>query len=192
MSKIVIQRSGLFVSPGEKLGVIEEFIPKSGTYVEEGNIYSALTGRLLIDLTKRELYISPRTHQPLIPKEGDIIIGEVANVQEKTLSLKILQIGNTSLSTSFSGIMHISDVSQGYVKTMNDAFKIGDIIRARVISTKNREIHLSTQNNKLGVIQAVCTNCGGLLIYQNNHLKCERCNKIDKRKISVDYVDNSI
>ncbi|MBS7659300.1 hypothetical protein KEJ28_01220 [Candidatus Bathyarchaeota archaeon] len=33
------RNSGRFVLPGDLLGVIEEFIPNSGTYVENGNIY---------------------------------------------------------------------------------------------------------------------------------------------------------
>jgi len=182
-----IYRSDILVLPGEKLGVIEEFIPGDGTYVEDGNIYSSITGQLSINTARREVHILPRAHQPLIPREGDIVTGEVTNVQEKTLTLRILQIGDAQLSTFFTGVMHISDVSHGYVKTMEDAFKAGDIVRARVISTKNREVHLSTQNGKLGVIQAFCVHCGNPLIPQRNRLRCVRCNKIHDRKMTVDY-----
>ena len=41
--KIPEQRSGHIVLPGERLGVIEEFIPDSGTYVKEGIIYEKLS-----------------------------------------------------------------------------------------------------------------------------------------------------
>ena len=40
------------------------------------------------------------------------------------LTVKITQIENHPLSDPFIGIMHISDVSQGYVKVMNDAYKV--------------------------------------------------------------------
>ena len=176
-----------FVSPGEKLGVIEEFMPGSGTYIENGNIYSQITGTLFLDKDRRELLIQPKTRNPLIPKVDDVIIGEVVSVQDKTLTLKIIQINITSLPDSFTGIMHISDVGTTYVKTMNDAFKVGDLVRARVISTKNREFHVSTQNEKLGVVQANCIYCGGPLINQRNGLRCARCNRTDKRKIAIDY-----
>ena len=180
-------KKDIFVSPGEKLGVIEEFIPGSGTYAENGNIYSSTTGQLFLDKGKRELLIYSKTRQILTPKIGDIIIGELTSVQDKNLSSKILQIEHTPIPGTFTGIMHISDVGPGYVKTMKSLFKVGDIIRARVISTNNREFHLSTQNDKLGVIQAACIYCGAPLIYQRNNLRCIRCNRIGKRKLAIGY-----
>ena len=44
------QKSGHLVMPGERLGVIEEFIPDSGTYVKDGVIFSKIIGRSLVDL----------------------------------------------------------------------------------------------------------------------------------------------
>jgi len=187
MAKEVERKSEVFVTPGEKLGVIEEYIPGKGTYVEEGRIYSSIVGQLLINRAKREVHIQPKTRQPLIPREGNIVVGEVTNVQEKNLTMSILQIGDVQLATSFTGVMHISDVSEGYVKTMNDAFKVGDVVRAKVISTKNREVHLSTQDGRLGVVQAFCVYCGAPLAHQRNRLRCVRCGEIDKRKTANDY-----
>jgi len=70
---------------------------------------------------------------------------------------------------------------------MSDAFKVGDIVRAKIISTQNREFHLSTREYNLGVIQATCVFCGGSLIQQRNNLRCSQCSRIDRRKITVDY-----
>jgi exosome complex component CSL4 len=176
--------SGLFVSPGEKLGVIEEYIPGQGIYVEDGTLFSSITGRVTYDKTKRELHITPGTHQLSIPQVGDIVFGEVSNVQDKTLTVKIMKIRNSRLSTPLTGIMHISDVSRGYVKTMRDLFKPRDFIRAKVISTKNREVHLTTQNRELGVFQAFCVQCGNNLILEKTRFKCTKCNKMEKRKIA--------
>jgi hypothetical protein len=39
------EQNGNLVLPGERLGVIEEFIPDSGTYVKDGVIYSKIVGR---------------------------------------------------------------------------------------------------------------------------------------------------
>ena len=177
----------IFVSPGEKLGVIEEFIAGNGTYTENGTIYSLTTGQMFLDKVKREIRITSNTSQPLIPKIDDIIIGEITHVQDKNLVLKIIQIEKNVLLSSFTGIMHISDVGTRYVKTLNDVFKVGDTIRARVISTKNGEFHLSTKNEKFGVIQAVCVYCGYPLNYEKNKLKCVNCSKVDNRKLAIDY-----
>lgn len=175
------------VLPGERLGVIEEFVPGRGTYVEDGNIYSAVTGQLQVDRAKREIHVKSLTHQPLLPKVGDVVIGKVTNVSEKTMMMRIVQIGDKWLSTSFTGMMHISDSSPSYVKTMDDAFKVGDVVRAKVISTKNREFHLSTQSDNLGVIVAACTRCGAPLTFSRGRLRCGVCNYFDRRKLASDY-----
>ena len=187
MSEIRQFRRGRFISPGDKIGVIEEYVPGNGTYVEDGYIFSSIIGEILLDKEKHEISIVPNSRTPLIPKQDDIVICEVISVQEKTSTLKIIQINNTSLSTPFYGIIHVSDISSVYVKTSFDAIKVGDIVRAKVISTKNREFHLSTRNDELGVLQAFCVYCGGPLILQRNHLNCSKCSRMDKRKITVDY-----
>lgn len=185
MSKKTLQSTnGLFVFPGEKLGVIEEYIPGVGIYVEDGTLFSSIIGRAVYNKTKRELQVTPRTQQLQIPQVGDIVLGEVTNVQDKTLTAKILKMRDRRLSTPVTGIMHISDVSRGYVKTMRELFKPRDFIRAKVISTKNREVHLTTNNKELGVFHAFCIHCGNDLILQKTRFKCTTCNKLEKRKIA--------
>ena len=132
-----------FVTPGDKLGVIEEFLPGSGTYVDNGNIYSLTTGQIVMDMPKREVSVQPSVHIPVILKNGDIIIGTMTTVSDRNSTVTIFQRNEEPIYT-LSGILHVSDVSKDYVKTMSDAFKIGDITRAKVISTANREFHLST------------------------------------------------
>ncbi|MDQ1279975.1 MAG: exosome complex component [Thermoproteota archaeon] len=180
------RRSGKFVTPGEKLGVIEEFVPGSGTYVEDGSIYSLVTGHLILDTAKREISIHSNVRPASLPKSGDTVVGQAINVQDRNLVLKISQINNR-VSSSLNGVMHVSDVSRNYIKTMFDAFKSGDLIRAKVISTANREFHLTTIDDNLGVVEAFCSQCGHSLIFQKNQLRCPRCKRIERRKIASDY-----
>jgi exosome complex component CSL4 len=180
------RQNGIFVTPGDKLGVIEEFLPGLGTYVDNGDIYSSTIGHLLIDLFKRKISVHSSTSILPMPKVGDIVIGRVANIQDKNIVIKISQINAESRSI-LAGIMHVSDVSTHYVKTMFNAFKVGDFVRAKVISTTNKEFHLSTKGNYLGVIQALCSNCGELLVFQKHRLRCLNCKRIERRKIVLGY-----
>jgi exosome complex component CSL4 len=70
---------------------------------------------------------------------------------------------------------------------MFDACKAGDIIRAKVVSEKNRTNHLSTAERNLGVIYAFCSHCGNVLIREKQGLKCPECGKFERRKIASDY-----
>jgi len=181
------RKSGKFVLPGERLGVIEEFIPDVGTYVVDGIIYSRVIGRALLDLMNKRVSVYPLVHGAAVPKVGSIILGQVSNVQSQDASLRIFKIGEKQLSGVFTGILHISDVQMRYVESMFDVCKPGDIMRAEMISQKNRVYHLSTKDKNLGVIYAFCSQCGYMLEVKRQVMHCPRCGRTEKRKIALDY-----
>jgi exosome complex component CSL4 len=181
------EKSGHLVMPGERLGVIEEFIPDSGTYVKDGVIYSKIIGRSLVDLQSRRVQVYPVVEGAVYPKVGTVVIGQIGNAQSDNVLVKIFKIGKKDLSGNFGGILHVSDVSDRYVESMSDVCKPGDIVRARVISEKNKVFHLSTNDKNLGILYAFCSNDGTLLDQDNYDLKCHKCGSIERRKISPDY-----
>jgi len=181
------RKSGQFVVPGDRLGVIEEFMPGSGTYVVAGVIHSKVTGCTLLDKLNKKVSVYPLIHGVSVPKVGSIVEGQVSDVQSKSATLRISRIGKKLLSGNFTGILHISDVSPDYVEMMYDVSKPGDVMRAKVISTMNRAHHLSTSEKNLGVIYAFCSQCGHILTLRRGELGCPKCGKIEKRKIASDY-----
>ncbi len=182
------QKSGRLVVPGERLGVIEEFIPDSGTYVKDGVIYSKVIGRALVDLQNRRVSVYPLAKDELVPKASSIVVGQIGNAQSDNVLVKIFKLSNKKLSGEFSGILHVSDVSDRYVDMMSDVVKPGDIVKAKVISSKNRVYHLSTNDKNLGIMYAFCSRCGNLLEQQRyDELRCPKCGNIEKRKITPDY-----
>jgi exosome complex component CSL4 len=181
------QKNGRLVVPGERLGVIEEFIPDSGTYVKDSVIYSKTVGRALIDILNKRVSVYPLTKSELIPKVSTTIIGQIGNAQSDNVLVRIFKIENKQLSGEFSGILHISDVSDRYVESMNDVCKPGDIVRAKVISAKNRIFHLTTNDKNLGILYAFCSRCSTLLEPQRYELHCPKCGNTENRKIAPDY-----
>ncbi|MCS7120702.1 MAG: exosome complex RNA-binding protein Csl4 [Nitrososphaerota archaeon] len=181
------RESGYFVTPGEKIGVIEEFIPYSGTQVDNGIIRSTNVGFVLLDFANRRISVYPTARNHNIPKVGSIVIGEVTGVQSSMAFVRISKVGRKFISGSFTGVLHISDVSFRYAENILDCFRLGDVIRAKVISNKNRTFHLTTKGDNLGVIFALCSQCGGPLVLKGKILRCESCNTSEKRKIANDY-----
>jgi len=186
------RKTGKFVLPGERLGVIEEFTPDTGTYVVDGVIYSKVIGHALLDLLNKRASVYPLVHGAAVPKIGSIILGQVSNVQTQDASVRIFKIGQKQLSGVFTGILHISDVHIRYVESMFNVCKPGDIMRARVISEKNRVYHLFTKDKDLGVVYAFCSQCGYILELKRQSMNCPRCGKIEKRKIALDYGKGTI
>ena len=182
------QRNGTLVLPGERLGVIEEFIPDAGTYVKDGVIYSKIVGRALMDMLNRRVSVYPVLDGAVVPKVGTIVIGQVGNAQSDNVLVRILQVGKKKKNTGvFSGILHVSDVSDRYIDSISDACKPGDIIRAKVISEKNQIYHLNTADKNLGVLYGFCSICGNLLEQRRQDMHCPKCGNIERRKTAFDY-----
>ncbi len=180
----------MFAAPGDRLGVIEEFVSGPGTYVEGGVIYSSVAGLTLLDTPNRKISIHPSVHKVAIPSPGSIVIGQVSDVQNKMAAVQISQIEAASPSGSFNGTLHVSDSSYGYVDTMFDVCQPGDIIRAKVIIHQNRTYHLSTVEKNLGVIYAFCTRCGHMLLLERQRMRCQNCGKTERRKVASEYGKN--
>ncbi|MCW4046226.1 MAG: exosome complex RNA-binding protein Csl4 [Candidatus Bathyarchaeota archaeon] len=181
------QKSGHLVLPGERLGVIEEYIPDSGTYVKDGVIYSKIIGRALMDLLNKRVSVYPIISGVTVPKVSDTVVGQVGNAQSDNVLVRIFKVGPKKVSGVFTGILHVSDAAERYVKSMNDVCKPGDIIRAKVISDKNQIYHLSTANKDLGVMYGFCSRCGNLLETKRQEMQCPKCGNIEKRKTASDY-----
>ncbi|MBS7624439.1 MAG: exosome complex RNA-binding protein Csl4 [Candidatus Bathyarchaeia archaeon] len=190
---MVEKKSGMFVVPGERIGVIEEFIPDRGTYVENGVIYASNVGYLLIDQVSRKVSVHPVTREACVPRVGSIVVGHVVNVQSAMAFIRIIKVGKRFLSGFFTGVLHISDIEEKFTEDIFDAIKLGDLVRAKVISEANRTYHLTTRGERLGVIFALCSKCGGVLKLrgkskkEGKNLYCEDCGNIESRKIASDY-----
>ena len=181
-------KTGDFVLPGDRLGTIEEFVPGEGTYEENSEVYAASAGFVLIDhLDKKIKVYKPGIVKPLMPRVGDIVLGKVSHVQSQMASVEIFQINKTIISTPFTGVIHISQVSRAFTNVMPDAYRVGDVIRARVIKA-TVPIQLSTIGRKFGVLLAFCSFCGGFLEKQGeDKLRCSNCDRIETRKVAIDY-----
>lgn len=175
------------VLPGEKIGVIEEFLFGKGTYEEEGIIRSHVLGDAKLDLEKKLAEVMPRTRTPIFPKEGSKVVGEAGDVRRVTASLDIFKIDEKTISVPFTGVLHISNVSREYTKYMSQAVRSGDIVKAEVINTKNRITQLSTQEPEYGVVYAFCSKCGALLELKRTRLVCPSCGRVERRKVSKLY-----
>ncbi len=173
--------------PGDKLGVVEEFLPGAGTYEEEGTIYANFTGTAKIDLRNKHVTVLPTTRTPELPKEGATILASVTHTQEKMATVSIWKINDKPLQNPFTAILHISSSSPRYERNMSDVCKAGDIIRARVIDMTNRIPQLTTAGRGLGVVKASCSRCGAPLEFTNRRLECASCGNIERRRLAEDF-----
>jgi exosome complex component CSL4 len=184
-------KDGDIVLTGEKLGVVEEFLPdKQSTFTKDGKIFASKSGMININEKERKIEIS--THQDKdrkVVKIGDIVIGSILFLRQYSVGINFYTINKKiHFNSSYFGNIHVSQISDRYVEKISDAFQITDIIRARVIEQDYNEYKLSTSSKNLGVIYADCVICGDpLQKIGHNKLKCDRCGNVESRKITDDY-----
>lgn len=186
-------KNGEFVLPGDKLGIIEQYLPGKGTYDNNGNIEATTLGNVIIDSKNKTIYIEPKAGSPATLKVGDKIYGQITDIKPQRINVNIDRLVNTqrNLSLPYMGSIHISKVKNGYLEKISDAFRIGDIIKAKVVKVTGDNVDLSTVDYDCGVLKAMCTRCREYMntTDKENELQCKRCYKKERRKISSEYVN---
>jgi len=181
------RENGQLVTPGEKLGVIEEFVPGEGTFEEQGNIYSNTVGSTRLDFLSKTAAVERTGRKPVVPEDRMIVVGMVTRTQKSIAQVEISLMGKRRLGIPFTGILHISSSSPRYEKSMKDVCKTGDIIRAMITNAKSVLPQLTTIDRGLGVIRASCSRCGQTLVVKDRGLRCDACGNTEPRKMAEDY-----
>ncbi|MHA1212778.1 MAG: exosome complex RNA-binding protein Csl4 [Candidatus Heimdallarchaeota archaeon] len=180
--------NGEFLLPGDNICTIEEALPGEGTVADDGSILATVTGTVFNNKRKRTVSIFPRVRKPLVPKKGDIVIGQAVSVNKHMVALGVRYINGQTVVPTYSAIMHISQCTRAYLETMFDAIKEGDIVKGKVVDAHTIPIQYTTTYNDLGVIYALCSVCGEQLRYlRRGMLKCDSCNNVEPRKVAEDF-----
>ncbi len=182
--------TGDFVVPGDFLATAEEFVPGDGAYEEDGKVYVANMGVVLVDARTKHISVFSRTLGVPVLKRGDIIIGRVEDVREQTANVSVGALKgreDRELPPPNRGTIHISQTSNNYVKDLSGEFRVGDIVRAKVLNANREPVQLTTAGDDLGVIVASCSMCRSPLIWQDNKLACQECGNVEFRKMANDY-----
>ena len=176
--------------PGDPLGEIEEYFPGKNVINDNGTLISAVAGEVDRDESNHKINVHSTIKTPPKLKKGDIVLGQIDGVRDSICFIDMVRkLGDLerTLPTSASGTIHISNVSNDYIESMQDQFRIGDIVRVRVKDVSKEDVDLTTEGKSLGVVKGYCTECRTQLERKGNKLKCPECNHIEERKISKYY-----
>jgi exosome complex component CSL4 len=182
-----MEKDKRIVVPGDFLGTSEEFTLGKGVFDENGNLYASQIGEISIS-DKRVIDVLPVVETPPMLKEGDVVIGRIEDIKDTVAVVSIACVKGKEtreIAASTQGVIHISNVKSGYVSELQHEFGYLDVVKARVIDAK--ALRLSTESKDLGVIKAMCMKCKGNLKRKGDVLTCERCKRVESRKISEDY-----
>ncbi|MEM3399839.1 MAG: exosome complex RNA-binding protein Csl4 [Candidatus Micrarchaeia archaeon] len=165
--------------PGEMLGTEEEYVAGEGTYVENGAIYACVAGKSRV----KDRVIEVECEDCRTLKKGDIVYGRIEEMYESVVLVR-LDVEGAILPAGYA-TLHISDIKRGYVRSIKEEMKVGDIIKAVVKDTR-RNVSIRTNERGLGVIKAFCSECRGVLAMKRG-LVCEECGHTEDRYIAYPY-----
>ncbi|MCX8194939.1 MAG: exosome complex RNA-binding protein Csl4 [Candidatus Micrarchaeota archaeon] len=182
------RKEGKVVVPGDFIGTAEEYVADHGTYVENEKIYAAIFGEAKEE--RKVLSVNQRRALRLLGV-GAVVVGTIENIVEP-IALVNIESGSDVRESRFGestdyAVLHASMIKKGYVKNVRDEYKIGDIIRAKIVDVRNGELRLATDSDELGAIKAFCAKCRHPMKLEGGLLKCEGCGWKDNRKIAKDY-----
>jgi len=178
---------GKMVMPGDELACLEEFEPGAYTYEDDGKVRASAVGWAHLDMGQRMASVDPIN--PLVRvSAGDTVICRITDLKKALALAEIVKIigKERGISNMTDGVIHVSKVAPRFVDNLDNEFRIRDIVRAKVVST-DPNIQLSTQDDRLGVIYAICDSCAKRLEPRNGKLYCSDCDRSYIRKNARDY-----
>ena len=177
------------VYPGDSVGVAEEFVPGPGTYEENGEVFAACFGTLTLDTTDFVARVKPFVGEPAIVRPGDTVIGVVRGTRPSMAIVEVRSIAeqpHRGIGGDTNGTLHVSKSSEQYVDSMENAFRVRDIIRAKVLESEPA-IQLTTKGPDLGVLKSYCPRCGTPMAKKGKGVVCPECDWKDTKKLAQDY-----
>jgi exosome complex component CSL4 len=176
--------------PGEQIASIEEFEGGKNTYLaSDGTVRSAAVGTKVYDLKRRIVKIDQK-NSPLLPKVGDIVVGNVDMLFSSMVSVKILYLNDKKFPSGYSAIgsARVGARDRDRRGDRRAVFRTGDIVRGRIISLLNSQVHITLAEKEFGVLYTLCFICGGDTVRTNeNSIKCIECGAFEDRKLTHDY-----
>ncbi|MFA5173178.1 MAG: polyribonucleotide nucleotidyltransferase [Candidatus Paceibacterota bacterium] len=134
--KINPEKIGELIGPGGK--IINGIIDRTGATIDiddDGTVYVGGTTKESLEAALREVKSITKDFEI-----GEIVEGPV---------VRILEFGAImDLGGGKDGMIHVSELKEGFVKNVEDVLKVGDFVRAKVIKKDNGKLGLSIKQLK--------------------------------------------
>ena len=166
-----------------------------GVFVENGGIYAGCVGKAAVVAVGPEAkrVVSIKARQPhshaTSAKIGDLVLARVTKIKDETVFLAILAVNGSPTTNKFDGVVKKKDIREKEIDKiqLDHCFIPGDVVKARVCSYgDSRKIQLSTVDDDLGVLFAVCSRSGHFMVpLSEEEMLCPHTGLKEKRKAAL-------
>lgn len=162
---------------GERLGVVEEFIPEGATYVaEDGSLRSLAVGTAIIDPLQHVVKVVPAKPQISV-KVGDEVLALVIKITAYSAVVKVFAVNGKVLRYPVTAQIPLVKGDKDY------RLVEGEVVIGKVTSTRNG-IFLTISEEGLGVIVGRCGGCGSPVAGGKRFYACRRCGTRGHKRFS--------
>ena len=122
---------------------------------KEGNVISSALGNAEFDEDVREVRVESNSRDVQRVEVGAFVYGRVALVKDAVVVITMARAEKNGKSRKIfdsSATINIARVSQEYVRSLDEYFKVGDYVKARVTDVNSYGVDLATNEPGLGVI----------------------------------------
>lgn len=163
-------------------------MPGPGTHDDGTNIVATRIGIFKVEPNELRAFVEPATSVPVNLRVGDYVIGEITMIKLSMAGVEVLAVeGNDRVIVGdTNGTLHVSKIARRYVKDVGNEYRLGDVIRAQVISVKP-SVQLSTEDERGGCIKALCLRCRFGMNKIGKGLECPNCGRREVRNMAPDY-----
>lgn len=187
--EVKLKEPGDFVLPGDVLAYAVEFAPGPGTHEDGEHVCASWTGIFERDDDERTVRIRPIVSTPVEVQTGDEVVVYINRTRSSMAIGEVMSVAgkeDRTISGEVEATLHISKISDDYVEEIGDVYKVGDIIKAKVLS-HDPSIQITTVGDDYGVIRAYCGRCRAPTEVKGQGLECPNCEFNERRKLSKDY-----
>ncbi len=181
------------VFPGTFLSAGEEYLAGHNAFENhDGNVYSAVVGSPVFDNDQKVVNVVSHANDLKLIDAGTIVFGKIELVKDSMIFVEVLEAHNNGEPRKVNGasaVLAVFNVQNSYVDSLSDLFKVGDIIKARVMGVNAFNIELETKSSpSFGIVKGYCAKCRVPIKMLDNGFKCPQCAMAVSRKFSSDYL----
>jgi len=167
-------------TPGEVITTQEEYDAGRNTFEENGNIRASIVGEAVFNDTNKKVSVNGKSKELL--RIGDIVYGVVSNTKESMISMDLIKTEGEKTLIVTRAQLPVRNISNNFVTDARTYFKIGDVVKARVVKSDELAVDVEVKGIGLGVVTAFCSNCRSKMDFSNEKMMCFNCGHVEERK----------
>lgn len=170
------------VLPGDHLISNEEAEPSENCYSEKDEIYSSAFGETEIIDMKAKVK-APKTLKS--PIQGATVYCMVSRTSTNKALVSCIyesEAEGKGREIVFDAALPVSSIQRDHLRSIRDAVKVGDIIKARIDKVTKTGVDVSIMGSDYGLVAVFCPKCRNRMKQGGNRFLCS-CGWFEIRKV---------